>query len=130
MVVEGGTLAWNEAGLPVERGAIKVMSLERQVRIAAGSLVLSGIVLGSFVHRGFFGLSAFAGAELGVRRGSPISVAWLCFSRGRPVNLRGKGERALLPSRCDEHGHLALIRGVSGRRWQHAADLASGVCRS
>lgn len=64
VVVEGGTLAWNEAGLPVERGAIKVMSLERQVRIAAGSLVLSGIVLGSFVHRGFFGLSAFAGAGL------------------------------------------------------------------
>ena len=64
VVVEGCTLAWNEAGLPVERGAIKMMSLERQVRIGAGSLVLSGIVLGSLVHRGFFGLSAFAGVGL------------------------------------------------------------------
>ena len=64
VVVEGGTLAWNEVGLPVERGPVKVISLERQVRIAAGSLVLSGILLGSCVHRGFFGLSAFVGAGL------------------------------------------------------------------
>ena len=34
--VEGGTLAWDAAGLPVVRGQ-KAMSLERQVRIAAGS---------------------------------------------------------------------------------------------
>jgi rhodanese-related sulfurtransferase len=64
IVVEGGTLAWTEANLPVTRGALKVMSLERQVRIAAGSLVLIGIILGWFVHRGFFGLSAFVGAGL------------------------------------------------------------------
>jgi rhodanese-related sulfurtransferase len=64
VVVEGGTLAWNEAGLPVERGPVKVISLERQVRMTAGSLVLSGILLGSLVHRGFFGLSAFVGAGL------------------------------------------------------------------
>jgi hypothetical protein len=43
------------------RGAI---SLERQVRIAAGSLVLIGLILGFFVHRVFFGLSAFVGAGL------------------------------------------------------------------
>lgn len=64
VVVEGGTLAWIEAGLPVTRGKVKVISLERQVRIAAGSLVLTGALLGWFVHRGFFGLSAFVGAGL------------------------------------------------------------------
>ena len=37
--VEGGTTACVEAGLPVVRGK-KAVSLERQVRIAAGSLVL------------------------------------------------------------------------------------------
>jgi rhodanese-related sulfurtransferase len=63
-VVEGGTLAWVEAGLPVSRGAVKVISLERQVRVAAGSLVLIGVLLGWFVNRGFFGLSAFVGAGL------------------------------------------------------------------
>ncbi len=40
------------------------MSLERQVRIAAGSLVLTGILFGWLVHPAFFGLSAFVGAGL------------------------------------------------------------------
>lgn len=61
--VEGGTLAWEAAGLPVVRGR-KSMSLERQVRIAAGSLVLVGAVLGAFVHPYFIGISAFVGAGL------------------------------------------------------------------
>lgn len=64
VVVEGGTLAWKEAGLPVARRTTRVISLERQVRIAAGSLVVTGIVLGYFVHPWFFGLSAFVGAGL------------------------------------------------------------------
>jgi len=61
--VEGGTMACVEAGLPVVRGK-KGFSLERQVRIAAGSLVLLGAVLGWFVHSAFIGLSAFVGAGL------------------------------------------------------------------
>ena len=61
--VEGGTLAWDQAGLPVVRGK-KTISLERQVRIAAGSLVLLGVALGYLVHSVFFGLSAFVGAGL------------------------------------------------------------------
>jgi len=61
--VEGGTSAWNGAGLPVITGK-KVMSLERQVRIAAGSLVVIGAVVGQFVHPGGFALSAFVGAGL------------------------------------------------------------------
>lgn len=61
--VEGGTLAWEQAGLPVVRGK-KAISLERQVRIAAGSLVLLGTALGAFVHPAFLGLAAFVGAGL------------------------------------------------------------------
>jgi rhodanese-related sulfurtransferase len=64
IIVEGGTLAWIEANLPVTRSSVKIISLERQVRIVAGSLVLIGVLLGWFVHRGFFGLSAFVGAGL------------------------------------------------------------------
>ncbi|WP_425395774.1 rhodanese-like domain-containing protein [Aeoliella sp.] len=60
--VEGGTTACEQAGVPVVRGK-KVMSLERQVRIAAGSLVLLGIGL-YFVHPAFLALSAFVGAGL------------------------------------------------------------------
>jgi rhodanese-related sulfurtransferase len=61
--VEGGTAAWDQAGLPVIRGK-KAMSLERQVRIAAGFLVLLGAVLGHFVNPYFIGLPAFVGAGL------------------------------------------------------------------
>ena len=61
--IDGGTLACVEAGLPVVRGK-KAISLERQVRIAAGSLVLLGAGLGAFVNPAFIGLSAFVGAGL------------------------------------------------------------------
>jgi len=63
-VVQGGTQRWLEAGLPVQRGTSRVISLERQVRIAAGSLVFLGVTLGYFVHPGFYGLAAFVGAGL------------------------------------------------------------------
>ena len=62
--VEGGTTAWEQAGLPVVRGTRKVISLERQVRIAAGLLVLLGVLLGWRVHPAFLGLSAFVGTGL------------------------------------------------------------------
>jgi rhodanese-related sulfurtransferase len=64
VVVEGGTLAWIEANLPVTRSAVKVMSLERQVRIAAGALVLTGVLLAQFVDSRFIWLSGFVGAGL------------------------------------------------------------------
>jgi len=64
IVVEGGTSAWIKAGLPIERSAVKVMSLERQVRIAAGTLVFLGVLLGFLVSPWFFGLSGLVGAGL------------------------------------------------------------------
>jgi rhodanese-related sulfurtransferase len=63
VVVEGGTNAWVAAGLPVVRGR-KTISIERQVRIGAGALVLLGTALGRFVHPGFYLLAAFVGAGL------------------------------------------------------------------
>jgi len=61
--VDGGTSAWLDANLPSVTGK-KAMSLERQVRIAAGSLVVIGAAIGHFVHPGGFALSAFVGAGL------------------------------------------------------------------
>ena len=61
--IDGGTNDWVAAGLPVERGKATI-SLERQVRIAAGSLVLTGALLAWFVHPAFVWLSAFIGAGL------------------------------------------------------------------
>jgi rhodanese-related sulfurtransferase len=61
--VEGGTLAWVAAGLAVVRGKTTI-SLERQVRIAAGLLVVLGSALGYFVHPYLIALAAFIGAGL------------------------------------------------------------------
>ncbi len=62
-VLEGGLQAWQDAGLPVMLGR-KSISLERQVRIAAGTLVVIGAALGYFVHPAWMALSAFVGAGL------------------------------------------------------------------
>ena len=66
--VEGGTTAAESAGLPVVRGR-KVMSLERQVRIAAGGLVALGAALAAFapdetLRTVGLGLAGFVGAGL------------------------------------------------------------------
>ena len=61
--VEGGTLAWDAAGLPVVRGK-KTISLERQVRIAIGLTVLTSSILAALVHPYWIGLAAFMGAGL------------------------------------------------------------------
>ena len=62
-VLEGGVQAWEQAGLPVNRGKAAV-SLERQVRIAAGLMVLLGVGLGTWVHPACYGIAAFVGAGL------------------------------------------------------------------
>jgi len=61
--VEGGTNAWVEAQLPVNKGK-GVISIDRQVRIGAGLLVLTGVLLGAFAHPLWLILSGFVGAGL------------------------------------------------------------------
>ena len=63
VILEGGLQAWDQAGLPLNRGE-KTMSLERQVRIAAGALVVTGAALGYFVNPAWIALSGFVGAGL------------------------------------------------------------------
>ena len=62
-ILEGGIKAWHAAGLPVIQGK-KAMSIERQVRIAAGALVFIGSALGYLVSPAFIALAAFVGAGL------------------------------------------------------------------
>lgn len=63
-VLEGGLDAWAKAGLPIATNADAPMEIMRQVQIAAGSLVLIGVVLGFLVSPIWFGLSGFVGAGL------------------------------------------------------------------
>lgn len=89
-VVEGGTLAWAESGLPVNRGTSKVMSLERQVRIAAGAIVVIGALLAQFVHPVFIWLSGFVGAGLMFAGITDTCAMGMLISK-LPWNQRGNG---------------------------------------
>ncbi len=61
--VDGGTEACIEAGLPVQRGE-RAFALERQVRIAAGSLIVVGSVLAVTLNPYWALLPTFVGAGL------------------------------------------------------------------
>jgi len=63
-VLEGGVDGWAAAGLPVVADRAAPLELMRQVQIAAGLLVLAGVLLGFIVSPILFGLAAFVGAGL------------------------------------------------------------------
>jgi rhodanese-related sulfurtransferase len=65
-VLEGGTSAWIQAGLPVVSTVASRWSLERQVRLVAGALVVLGVVLAlTWNHRWIY-LAGFVGLGLTV----------------------------------------------------------------
>jgi rhodanese-related sulfurtransferase len=63
VVVEGGTLAWEATGLPVEK-AFDWRAFRRRSNRIGAALVGVSIVLSVLVHRGLLGLAGFAGAAL------------------------------------------------------------------
>jgi len=63
-VLEGGTRAWIQAGQPVVVVAKTRWSLERQVRLAAGILVLIAAALAFTVDVRWMGLAGFVGLGL------------------------------------------------------------------
>ena len=62
--VEGGTMAWKQAGLPIEGATRRVWALDRQVQATAGAICLSGAVLGTWTNPWFYLLSAMVGLGL------------------------------------------------------------------
>lgn len=91
-LVEGGTQGWEQSGLPVRRCG-NAISLERQVQIAIGSLLILKVVLGFSVHTLFFALAAVIGAGLilaGVTRwcGMAQLIARMPWNRGEPCPER------------------------------------------
>ncbi|HTS36687.1 MAG TPA: rhodanese-like domain-containing protein [Candidatus Solibacter sp.] len=63
-VLEGGTEAWVQVGLPLVASVKTRWSLERQVRLGAGLMVATGVVLGLTWNTLWLGLSAFVGCGL------------------------------------------------------------------
>lgn len=63
-ILDGGIDGWRGAGLPTRIDRSRPIEVMRQVQIAAGSLVLLGVLLAAFVAPGFIALSGFVGAGL------------------------------------------------------------------
>ena len=63
-LLDGGIDAWKRAGLPVERDRAQPLELDRQVQIAAGSLVLAGTILGATLAPAWYWLPAAIGCGL------------------------------------------------------------------
>lgn len=69
VIVQGGIVAWKKSGLPVNSssgssGSREVISLQRQVQITAGSLILLGVILSQTLNPNFIYLSGIMGAGL------------------------------------------------------------------
>lgn len=63
-VLEGGLDAWKAAGLATVVDRKAPLEMMRQVQIGAGSLILIGAALGTWINPLFWALSAFVGAGL------------------------------------------------------------------
>ena len=63
-IVDGGIESWKRAGLPVVVDRRQPLELQRQVQLAAGGLVLIGVLASVFVDPRFIGLAGFVGAGL------------------------------------------------------------------
>ncbi len=63
-VLEGGLDAWKKAGLPIIPDASQPIEMQRQVQIAAGSLIMLGAILGASVSPWFYLMCAGVGAGL------------------------------------------------------------------
>jgi rhodanese-related sulfurtransferase len=62
--IDGGIDAWKQAGLPVRTDRSRPIEIQRQVQLAAGSLVLLGVLLGLTGHPAFYAVAGFVGAGL------------------------------------------------------------------
>ena len=80
-VLAGGTRAWQNAGYPVVACAFCRWTLERQVRLITGVIVLATTLLTVFVNRKWVYAAMFIGAGLSWRE-PRTSVVWrFCWRR-------------------------------------------------
>ena len=97
--VEGGTQAWEQADLPVVRGQM-AMTLERQVRVTAGALVLVGALLSYFAHPYWNVLSAFVGAGLVFAGITDYCGMGMLLAKMPWNKIRGSDAKSELSDRC------------------------------
>ena len=84
----GGVQAWKDAGYATAQGQRTSLSLQRQVQIVSGSLVLLGTVLGAVASPWFLLLSGVVGAGL-VYAGMSGTCGMAMLLAQLPYNQRG-----------------------------------------
>jgi glyoxylase-like metal-dependent hydrolase (beta-lactamase superfamily II)/rhodanese-related sulfurtransferase len=93
--VDGGTNAWVAAGLPVEQSSeAPMMSLERQVRVVVGLVVLAGVLIGALLHPVGYWIAAAFGAGLSYTGlsnscGLSLLLAKMPWNRGGAASVQG-----------------------------------------
>ena len=108
-VLDASVEEWRSSGLPVERGR-GTISIERQVRIAAGLLILAGTIGAAFVHPAFLAIPAFVGAGLVFAGITDWCGMGLLLARA-PWNRVRSGQSA--KSACCQSAPEAASRGDS-----------------
>ncbi|BCJ50249.1 sulfurtransferase [Actinoplanes sp. NBRC 14428] len=103
-ILDGGMLAWERAGAPVNRGRAR-WDLERQVRLVAGVIVLAG-VLGSVLVPGLQWVAALLGAGLTVSALTNTCAMGMLLAK-LPYN-RGTDS-------CDLGSIVGQLRGAADR---------------
>lgn len=89
-ILGGGIAAWHAAGEATLVDRAQPLEIMRQVQIAAGALVLAGVLLGLAIAPAFLGLAAFVGAGLMVA-GASGWCGMATLLRAMPWNRRIAG---------------------------------------
>jgi rhodanese-related sulfurtransferase len=79
--VAGGTEAWQAAGLPVEKRGRRVLPLDRQMQLTAGTICFSGAALGFLLNPWFYAHSAMVWAGLMMAGAAGFCPLMLMISR-------------------------------------------------
>ncbi|HEX5972940.1 MAG TPA: YgaP-like transmembrane domain, partial [Gemmatimonadaceae bacterium] len=116
-LLDGGMASWVAAGLPVRRGVPR-MSLERQVRIAAGGLAATGGFLALLVNPLFAIIPAFIGSGLvfaGVTDTCMLGMLLARLPYNRPASCDVSAMvRALTTGAAPVLGRTASAGGAAG----------------
>ena len=62
--LEGGIVAWIQAGFKVKKSGSTILPLDRQTQIAVGFIAFFGTILGAWINPAFYILPGFIGAGL------------------------------------------------------------------
>lgn len=125
-VLDGGIMAWEAAGHPVRRSDRARWALERQVRLAAGSLVLLGALGSLILGQPLVWLAAIVGAGLAFSAitdtcGMALVLSKLPYNRGVTCDIREVVRSLAAADGVGSDGIAGIAGNAGGARDEAAA---------